>query len=306
MDLHVLQQVNRSEHLHARHEKARKIYQLGLEYLKRAQAADLDRVLLRNAARCFAAAIEHNRKDARPLLQQAYLFLLTGNGRKAVKYLREAQRLLPAEHPELQRLLQYAQRPTQQKKSTRQPQQAGLQPDKLKALYQKTEAELDRLMAKAYRELPGLQPTWASPVWRGYCKLQQEYDAAYQKICQRLDKLSPYLDTQRLDQQLQKLEISLNRLDDVCEHSETMVTLRQRIEAAQQALEHKLTLARSGQLSAQAHQQALTDDAKLCDELADELEMLEGSGFNVAALIPGYEALVASYQALEQQAGGVV
>lgn len=303
MDLHVLQQVNRSEHLHARHEKARRIYQLGLEYLKRAQAAELDRVLLRNAARCFAAAIEHNRKDARPLLKQAYLFLLTGNGRKAVKYLQEAQRLLPPEHPELQRLLQYAQRPAQQKKMARPAAGGGPQPDKLKALYQQTEAELDRLMAKAYRELPNLQPTWASPVWRGYCKLQQEYDAAYQKLCDRLDQLSPYLDTQRLDQQLQKLEISLNRLDDICEHSESMVKLRQRIETAQQALEHKLSLARSGQLSPEAHQQALSDDASLCDELADELDLMEGSGFNVAALIPGYEALVASYQALEQHGG---
>jgi hypothetical protein len=292
MDLHVLQQVNRSEHLHARHEKARQIYQLGLEYLKRAQAAELDRVLLRNAARCFAAAIEHNRKDARPLLKQAYLFLLTGNGRKAVKYLQEAQRLLPPEHP------------AQQKKSAR-PTPGGPQPDKIKALYQQTEAELDRLMAKAYRELPNLQPTWASPVWRGYCKLQQEYDAAYQKLCERLDQLSPYLDTQRLDQQLQKLEISLNRLDDICEHSESMVKLRQRIETAQQALEHKLSLARSGQLSPEAHQQALSDDASLCDELADELDLMEGSGFNVAALIPGYEALVASYQALEQHSGGI-
>jgi len=301
MDLQALQQATRSEHLHARHEKAEKLHKLGLEYLKRARAQDFDRVLLRNAARCFAAAIENNRSNPQPYLQQAYLFLLAGNARRAVKYLQEVQRLAP-EHPELPKLLNYAQRTG--KTATRHPAgpaQAPAKPDLLKLgrLRAQLSVELEQVMQKAYRELQNLQPTWARPVWQGYLRLQAEYDGTYQSLCTRLDKLEPHIDISQVDKELQKLEISLNRLDDVCELSKDMVELHERIEAGKQVLRGHVEAYERQTLSAALLSQVLSEYAEICETLADDLDMLEGSGFNISALTPAYESLVHDYQQLD-------
>lgn len=313
MDLSALQQATRSEHLQARHEKAEKLYHLGLEYLNRARKDKFDRTLLRNAARCFNAAIENNRKDPRAYVQQAYLFLLAKNQLKAVKYLQEAQRLSP-EDPNVQRLLEHAQKqagkPVKKKKgpsssSYRPKHVVGSHPEQIKRRRDGLEAELNRLMNRAYRELQDLQPTWAEPVLRGYHNLQLTYSEAYNQICEGVDQLEGKVDIEILDSELQKLEISLNRLDDVCGLSETMVALKRKIEKLHLSLQQKLQEVQRNPAKADLLTPTLDRYSKAIDGLADELDELEGSGFNIAALLPTYEALVGIFQTLDQLAQGV-
>jgi tetratricopeptide (TPR) repeat protein len=305
MDLSALQQHSRSEHLHARHEKADKLYRLGSEYLKRASEDNPnvpDRALLRNAARCFTASIEHNRKDPRPYLQQAYLFLLTGNSRKAIRYIQEAQRLQP-DSPRARQLLDHAQKQASrgQKKAAAVIRQAA--PPNPALMGQRRQAfieEVSEVVERAFRELQTLQPTWAKPVLEGYRKLQDEYSSTYNRLCKRLDQLEQHLDVQDLDRELQKLEVSLNRLDDICELSGQMVALFQRIEHLRKLLEKQLSDCRQNEAAKSGVQPTLDRYQPVCDELADELDTLEGSGFDISALMPGYEALIICFQQLDQ------
>ncbi|HEY9842272.1 MAG: hypothetical protein ACAI44_37950 [Candidatus Sericytochromatia bacterium] len=309
MDLSALQQHSRSEHLHARHEKADKLYRLGSEYLRRAleeNSKDPDRSLLRNAARCFSASIESNRRDPRPYLQQAYLFLLTGNSRKAVRYLQEAQRLEP-ENPRARQLMEHAQKQAARgtKKATA-ASRAPLPPNPA-LLAQKRQAfiqELEQLLERAYRELQSLPPTWAKPVLDGYRKLQAEYNGIYNRMCKRLDQLEQHLDTQDLDRELQKLEVTMNRLDDICELSGQMVDLFQRIDHLRKLLERQVNACRHDPAAKAGVQPMLDRYQPVCDDLADELDMLEGSGFDISALMPGYEALIITFQQLDQTVHG--
>lgn len=301
MDLSALQQ-SRSGHLHARHEKAEKLYRLGCEYLRRAMETGVepDRSLLRNAARCFTAAIENNRRDPRPYLQQAYLFLLSRNSRKAVRYLQEAQRLDP-QHPRVTQLLEHAQK--QAATGTKKSQTKAPLPPNPQMLAQKRMAfiqEVETLLGRAYRELQNLPPTWAKPVLDGYRKLQEEYNSIYNRMCKRLDSLEKHMDIRDLDRELQKLEVTLNRLDDICELSGQMVDLFQRIDHLRKLLEKQLGQAQKDP-NARAGVQALLDRYQpVIDSLADELDMLEGSGFDISALMPGYEALILTFQQLDR------
>lgn len=305
MDLRTLQQATRSDHLHARHEKADRLYRLGAEYLQRAIDRDYERSLLRNASNCFAKAIEHNRRDPRAYVQLAYLFLLTGNGQKAVKYLQEAQRL-NSEDPRVQELLGHAAKAGARRKmkmAEPRPQPVagrhGPSPEQIALKMKHLRAQLTQWMDRSYRELQNLQPTWARPVWQGYKNLQIEYDEAYQSICNELDKLEALTDISELDSDLQKLEIALNRLDDVCELSQQMVSLYERIEKLAKHFERQLLAMKSNPRHLAKLQPLLDKYAPVCDELADDLDMLEGSGFNIAALTPGYEKLVQLYQQLD-------
>lgn len=301
-DLHALQHHSQSGHMHARHEKADKLYKLGCEYLNRARELtphDPDRTLLRNAARCFSAAIENNRRDPRAYLQQAYLFLLTGNSRKAIKYIQEAQRLQP-DHPRIQVLLQHAQKQAGKPVKAQARVTEAPNPAVLSQRRQKFIQELGEILERSYRELQGLPPTWAKPVLDGYRKLQDEYTGYYNRFCKRLDQLEPYMPIQDLDRELQKLEVNLNRLDDICELSGQMVDLFQRIDHLSKVIERQLTQSMQNPAKRQEAQTILDRYQPVCDQLADELDMLEGSGFDISALMPGYEALVLNFQQLDQ------
>lgn len=299
--LKALQNARQSDHLHARHQKSEKLYKLGVEYFQRARQQQMERTLLKKAAKCFAAAIENNRSDARAYVQQAHLFLLVKNGRKAVRYLHEAQRLDP-DNARAKELMGHIRNDGHSKSSGRSIARSSAvsTTDAMVHRLQKLVKELEQFVEKAYRELPALQPTWAKPVWQGYCRLQQEYDSAYQRICDRLDQIGRQLDTSELDATLQTLEISLNRFDDVCELSEKMVLLYQRIQHSTLALQRQLEEVHKN-LQARSQVPALLDKyQQLVDNLADELDMLEGSGFNIAALMGPYEKLVGVFQQLDQ------
>lgn len=308
MDLQALQQVTRSDHLHARHQKALRLYKLGVEYLQRAKQYDWERRLLRNAARCFASAITHNRAAPEPYLKQAFLFSLVGNTRKSLHYLREAQRLAP-EHPELLRLQAYLQQSPAERRGSRASQAASagsrrpvVDPQQLAYQRDKLAIELQQVMSKAYRELPNLQPTWAEPVWKGYCRLRDEFDEKYQKLCDLFDQLSPHFDLAAMDLDLQKLEIGLNRFDDVCEHSEQMVSLYQRIHHLEKMFERHLQKQQQG--TATDSQSLLDKYQQVLEEMADELDLFEGSGMSIQQVLPRYENLVALYQRIDAQSSG--
>lgn len=302
MNLSALQQQSHSGHLHARHEKANKLYRLGCEYLRRAledNPRDPDRSLLRNAARCFTAAIENNRRDSRPYLQQAYLFLLSNNHRKALRYLQEAQRIEP-ENPRAKQLMEHLQK--QAVGSTKKAVTRAPQPLNPAMLAQKRLAfiqEVEQVLERAFRELPSLLPTWAKPVLDGYRKLQSEYNGIYNHMCKRLDTLEQHMDIQDIDRELQKLEVTLNRLDDICELSGQMVELFQRIDHLRKLLERQIAVCKQDPASKSAVQPMLDRYQPVCDELADELDMLEGSGFDISAMMPGYEALILTFQQLD-------
>ena len=296
MDLQALQNATRSDHLHARHEKAKRLYKLGLEYLQRARDMDWDRVLLRNAARCFASAIEHNRKDPAPYLKQAFLFSLSGNRRKSIHYLKEAQRLDP-QNAEMQQLLSHLQSATPVGTTTK----AKKPPDLQQLAYQKDKLciELQQVMSKAYRELPELQPTWAKPVWMGYCRLRDEFAANYQRLCRMMDRLTPHVDVSDVDLDLQKLEISLNRLDDVCEHSDNMVKLYQRIAHLEKLFTQQLYAAQQKKMTPEQGRTLLDKYERVLDEMADELDIFEGSGMSIQRVLSPYEKTVALYQSID-------
>lgn len=312
MDLQALQQVTRSDHLHARHQKALRLYKLGVEYLQRARQYDWDRRLLRNAARCFASAITHNRSVPEPYLKQAFLFSLVGNTRKSLHYLREAQRLAP-DHPELLRLQGHLQKsPAERQASGVKPpgslnvkhprRAASVDPQQLAYQRDRLAIGLEQVMSKAYRELPSLQPTWAEPVWKGYCRLRDEFDEKYQELCDLFDQLSVHFELSSLDRDLQKLEISLNRFDDVCEHSEQMVSLYQRIHHLEKMFERHLLKLQQG--TAADSQTLLDKYQQVLDEMADELDLFEGSGMSIHQVLPRYESLVALYQRIDAQSNG--
>lgn len=313
MDLTALQNATRSEHLHARREKAEKLYRLGLEYLNRAKKNNYERVLLRNASRCFNAAIENNRSDHRAYVQQAYLFLVANNPLKAVKYLQEATRLAP-DDPAVKMLMEHTQKSAskgiKKKKgpsssSFKPKNTVGNHPEQLARKKNELEAKLNLLMNKAYRELQDLQPTWAEPVMRGFQSLQADYSEAYNEICAGVDLLEGKLDITSMDEDLQKLEISLNRLDDVCELSGTMVDLKLRLERFMLSLSQKQQEIQRNPAKKQTLPSLLDRYSAQIDVLADELDELEGSGFNIQALMPTYENLVAIFQNLDQIAQGV-
>ncbi|MGV3524100.1 MAG: hypothetical protein ACO1RX_07745 [Candidatus Sericytochromatia bacterium] len=307
MDLHALNQANRSEHLHARHEKAEQLYRLGCEYLQRAQQHELDRVLLRNAGRCFAAAIEHNRREPRAYVQQAYLMLLVGNQRKALRYVQEALRVAP-DFPRAQALLKHIQQragkvPVASRPGTAplgQPVRQGPDLDSLRQRHDKLRIELEGLLSHAYRELQDLKPTWAKPVLDGYRRLQENYTQAYDRLCTQLDGLESHLDVSTADAELQKLEISLNRLDDVCALSAQLVDLYQRVDHLRKLLEKQCETCERQPLARKQIPQLLDRWQPVCDEIADEMDMLEGSGTSLAVLMPAYESLCATFARLDE------
>ena len=103
---------------------------------------------------------------------------------------------------------------------------------------------------------------------------------------------------------MQKLEISLNRLDDVCDHSESMVKLYQRIAHLEKTFSGQLQLARQRKLSKPQAEQLLNKYESVLEQMADELDMFEGSGMNIQQVLKPYEKVVALFQTLDQYTQG--
>lgn len=113
MDLSLLQSLRQqsSQLASQRHEKSDEAYQQALQALAQAQASGFqDKAALKLASQQFLKAIQMARGKAEPYVGMAYLLLLLGQQKQAVRYLNQAKTIDP-EHQDAHKLLQYLQDP---------------------------------------------------------------------------------------------------------------------------------------------------------------------------------------------------
>lgn len=87
----------------------------GLELYVRAKKGDFqDRELVKKAIKCFVDSIKLNRKNYKPYLFLAQIFIIFRDYRQATNYLKEAKRLVP-DNPDVDIMIDYIARASTQK-----------------------------------------------------------------------------------------------------------------------------------------------------------------------------------------------
>lgn len=306
MDLSALSNLSKarkqSGHLDQRHEKAFRLYRLGCEYLKRAKKSNYsDKNLTKKSIRCFVKAIENNRNDARPYARLGYLFLLYKDPVQASKYLNEAVRINP-KNADAQRLLDYAQNSAVKK--IKKKKGLGAPPPKLKlntqgtpqGQYKALERAIQEQVTLSFQKVQGIKPTLIPINLRQLRDTLKNLEKNYDDLGKSLDVLEQKIDVSRLDMELKKLEINLNLLEDTIKLSEqqiefkkSMLTLTEQIEIHMERYVQKAD-------PIEVYEDFLDKALDECDELADELEFLEGSGYDIKPLMKYYNKLNAVFQ----------
>lgn len=317
MDLSALSKLSAKKTQSLQNERQRRfdrLYRMGAEYLRRARKEQFqNRALVKRAAICFGQAIENNRRDPRPLVKLAYISLVFRDAKLATRHLNEALRLEPgnAEAKKLQAHLEkqstQALRNLKQKdqgltlKSVRRLQEST--PVQGENLYLQTQQLIQAQIRESFELMQGIRPTLVGINLNKYEQIYQQLEANYDTISRQLDQLEAEgIQIEPLERELQKLEINLNQLEDTCKLSRQMMTLKkiaqsetERVQDWNLQLETNPTVELKASLDAQF-------DAVMerCDALADELDELEGSGFDIQPLMKYYQQLTAACSRFEK------
>jgi hypothetical protein len=288
-----------------------KLYRMGTEYLNRSKANQFqDREQVKKAAICFGHAIERNRRDPRPHLKLGYISLIFREYKMAARHLQEVLRLEP-DHKQAKKLLAHLEKQStqairnsnkdkglslQRVKRLEQPSQS-----KGKTLYAETQTLIQNQIKESFERMQGIKPTLVPINLNKFEEIHLQLESNYDLINQQLDLLEQEgFDLAPLERELQKLEVNLNLMEDTCKLSREMIALKKALqEETSKIQDMNAAIERGASSDTLAEYGALYDQmVDRCDELADELDTLEGSGFDIQALMKYYNQLTASFDRL--------
>lgn len=317
MDLSALSQLSASKKQTLQDERQRRsdrLYRMGVEYLRRARKEQFqNRALVKRATICFGQAIENNRRDPRPLVKLAYICLVFRDSKLATRHLNEALRLDPG-NVEAKKLQAYLEKQLTQTLRNLKHKDQGVALQSVRRLQERplaqgktTYLQLQSLIQAQVREsfecMQDIRPTLIAIQLNKYEEIQQQLEANYEMLCHQLDQLEAQgIAIEALERDLQKLEINLNQLEDVCKLSRQMIALKKRIQLETERVQDwNLQLERNPvatvKTSLDLEFNALIER---CDSLADALDELEGSGFDIQPLLKYYHQLTAACNRFEQ------
>lgn len=293
-----------------------KLYRLGTEYLNRSKATQFqDREQVKKAAICFGHAIESNRRDPRPHLKLAYISLIFREYKMAARHLQEVLRLEP-EHKQAKKLLAHLEKQsTQAIRNSNKDKGLSLQQVKVlakpsqskgKVLYAETQTLIQNQIKESFERMQGIKPTLVPINLNKFEEIHQQLESNYELINQQLDLLEQEgFDLAPLERELQKLEVNLNLMEDTCKLSREMIALKKALqEETAKIQDWNAAIERGASPEKIAEYEPLYDQmVDRCDQLADELDTLEGSGFDIQALMKYYNQLTASFDRLGKLLG---
>ncbi|PIQ28669.1 hypothetical protein COW36_12145 [bacterium (Candidatus Blackallbacteria) CG17_big_fil_post_rev_8_21_14_2_50_48_46] len=316
MDLSALSKISSKKTQNMQDERQKRfdrLYRMGAEYLKRAKKTDFsDRSLVKKAGICFSQAIENNRRDPRPLVKLGYISTVFRDTKLATRYLNEALRLDP-ENKDAKKLLAHIEKQsTQAIKNLKKDKGLSLQkvqklseaaPVTGKAFYLQTQELILTQIRESFERMQGIQPTLVPINLQKFEEIHQQLETNYEELNQKLDQLEEEgFDIEPLERDFQKLEVNLNLMEDTCKLSRKMIALKKSIQEEtskvqdwNQVLEMHPAPEKKAEID--SHFDEMMDRS---DELADELDELEGSGFDIQALMKYYNQFSAACHRLEK------
>jgi tetratricopeptide (TPR) repeat protein len=292
-----------------RQKRSDKLYRLGTEYLNRSKANDFrDREQVKKAAICFGHAIESNRRDPRPHLKLGYISMVFREYKMATRHLNEVLRLEP-DHKQAKKLLAHLEQKSTQAIRAARKKDNGLTLKDVKrltppieatgkTLYNQTQELIQTQIRESFERMKGIQPTLVPVNLSKFEEIHQQLECNYDWINQQLDQLEQEgFDIEALERELQKFEVNLNLMEDTCKLSREMITLKKAMQEETSKIQDWNVDAERGLSAEQQAQMENNFDQMVdrCDELADHLDTLEGSGFDIQPLMKYYNQLNASF-----------
>lgn len=210
---------------HQRQRVAETRYQKGLSLLELAHQEGYTHPLrLQEASKFLIQAIQHNRRDLRPLLAMAYLFLILEDHDMALSYVTQALNLEP-EHAEA---LNFQARilADRERISQRAGQRSTRLSDTHDALdYDQLYDECENFIREAVREVmltPPPVPVLADADVQKLRDMQARLEEEREQIRQQLKVIDEEIDIAELSQMLRPLEINHKRYTQVLELSQQL------------------------------------------------------------------------------------
>jgi len=275
-------------------------YEAGLKYFDVAvQSQFQDKQALQQALQEWIQAIRHNRRDPAPCVAVGFLFILLGEQRQALLYLKAAQQIDP-QHADAARFLELLQRPPQASMGTSQAVAVAASvvpptedPDlDYDSLYDQTEALIQQQIAA----LTAAPPPVAGTDKQSYQALKLQYQqlkTSQDLIHSQLGTLEQEIDCHDLRQRLSPIEKRLQHFADILLASQAFASLAKDLKSETQQVQDFL--------AGDVHAAPLEHLLDRCDELADALEALEQQGHQIRELEGFYQQLTHALEKLQDR-----
>lgn len=266
-------------------------YQQGLEAFARASRSDFqDREALRQALDAWFEAIKQQRSNPEPYISLGYLFLLLGDSRTAVMYLKAAQNIAPR-HPDPPVLIELLLREGRAEPAVSPAAAQGSIDDES---FEALEAELRDWLRRIQTWQPPV-PTPADQERLQLANCHQELAQALSEFQAQLIALEAEFDVSQLRARLRPLESKLQQYGQAIRLSEQFAELSATIQQL-----YGLTRKASQDIGDEPlpDLEQLLDD---CDAIADRLEAIEAKGFDISPLSGPYEALCQAIEKLQDK-----
>lgn len=263
---------------------------------KQARSGQKQKQLLLEALDKFRLALNNQRSNIDIYLGLSYICLLLRQPMQAVKYLKTA-RLLEPEHPDVQQMLRYAQKPDAAKAFASQQELAHSHTseqefDIAEKKADQIEDELEEIKEKQSDFLSQL-PTHRSASLISIRRHSQSIDSDLKNHHKTLQGLDRYLDVLDLQQELQVLSNQQTQINQLI----TISSLMNRTLNQTEALYNEIHAFIKSQ-SPVSHSQ-LENYLDRCDQLADQLDSIDEKGHSIAQLEPTYSRLVEELELLQ-------
>lgn len=300
-----LKEINRfSSHLEGlsqdRHARSNSSYEAGLEAFNQAHASRFtDQAALLTASQKLMEALQQNRKDARPYVALALLWILLGDEPQGKRYLIESLKLEP-DNPTALDLL----------KGIEEAKHIQLSADQQLAIFTETQQftqtkdydslydELQKLIVSSIRQLmthphnprPSLEPNEQAEFGAQFAALK----TLHEKIRRQIQVIEVEIDTSDLQQQLKPMEILMRRYQKAEQQGQTFGAIQDKLAHLNQQLVR--FFAQPAQVQSDALNAFLDD----CDWVADQLDALSGQKVDTHAFEEIYEKCVARFGHLQE------
>lgn len=275
-----------------RHGQADSFYQDGLKAFAQASNSEFrDRAALQQALEAWVQAVRHQRGNPEPCIALGYLFMILGDSRTAVMYLKTAERLAP-DHPDPPAMLAHLAQPVRPAASAAAPAHATHPapafpdgPDEDDVL----DGIRDWIVRLA--TWPPPQPAVGAGKALGRCR--SELSEGLKLLTHQLNALDAEMDVAPLRAKLEPLERRCSEYGTALD----LTMAFEKISAELQALEGTVR-------QAVAMDMELTSLEKLldrCDWIADRLDEYSNQGHDVSALENLYGRVCEQIEALQDR-----
>jgi hypothetical protein len=282
-----------------RHSQSDQSYQIGLEQLAQARIGQLQNSdLLSQALAFFLQSLRLNRRDSRPAVAAAYIFILAGNARQANRYLR----LVLAMHPNHSDALALQAQLSISAKTV--PARAN---QDYESVYEQVSENLKALIQILHSEI-SFQPSLNS---QDLLELEARYhylDQSLRQLEAAVLRLDQELDASELFRDFRLIEQGCNRLLNVIARSHKLQALHSDIQHLIDDVAQTITYFANDMSLERVKEIELSLDGFLdrCDILADQLDLLESEGYLLDSLIEAYTCLTEQFGLLQDKLDEVV